>query len=82
MKVSFIITEINVGAINADYSTCHGYYIIIFLSLYTLQEDFNVDVQVISSGEMVCEGTYYLPININSHYYVSPKINQTTQLYL
>ena len=32
-----------------------------------------IDGQVISSGEMVCEGTYLFPININSHYYVLQK---------
>ena len=29
----------------------------------------SIDGQVISSGEMVCEGTYLFPINVNSHYY-------------
>ena len=72
--MSLIIIERNYGAIDADYSTYHGYYIIIFSSsLYNLQVDLNIDVQVTSSGEMVCEGTYYFPINRNSHYYVSPK---------
>ena len=53
-----IIIEINYVAIDADNYTCHGYYIIIFSSsTYTLQCDLNVDVQVISSGEMTCEGT-------------------------
>ena len=40
---------------------------------HTLQADLNIDGQVISSGEMLCEGTYYFPININFHSYVSPK---------
>ena len=30
MNVSLIITEGNYGDIYADYSACHGYYIIIF----------------------------------------------------
>ena len=34
----------------------------------------SIDGQVVSSGEMVCEGTYLFPININSHYYVK-KLN-------
>ena len=42
----------------------------------------NIDGQVISFVEMVCEGRYYSPININSHYQVFQKINQITQLYL
>ena len=33
----------------------------------------SIDGPVISSGEMVCEGTYFFLININSHYYVLQK---------
>ena len=33
----------------------------------------NIDGQVIYSGEMICEGPYFPPININSNYYISPK---------
>ena len=37
MKVSLIITKVNYRAIDADNSSCHGYYIIRFSSsLYTL----------------------------------------------
>ena len=51
-------------------SSFHGYYIIKFSSSpYTLQEDLSIDRQVISSGEMVCKGTYFFPININHHYH-------------
>ena len=51
MNVSFIITKGNYGAIDAENSSCHGYYIIrIFSSLYTLQLDLNINGQVISSG--------------------------------
>ena len=67
-----IITKGNYYAIDSDDSECHVYYIIRFSSTpYTLQEDLNIDGQLISSGEMVFEGTYYFPININFHYYVS-----------
>ena len=63
--------EGNYGAIDTDYYSCHGCYIIKFSSSpYTLQADLSIDGQVISSGEMVCKGTYFLLININSHYYV------------
>ena len=59
------------GAIDTDDYSCHGYHIINFSSFtHTLQEDLNIDGQVISSGEMVCEGNHFFPININSHYYV------------
>ena len=72
--MSLIITEGNCGDIDADDYSCHGYYIIRFyLYPYTLKAYFNIDGQVIYSGKMVCEGNYYFPININSHYYVSPK---------
>ena len=51
------------GATDADYSSCHGYYIIKFSSSpYTLQSDLSIDGRVISSGEMVYEGTYFFPI--------------------
>ena len=57
----------NYGAIDADDSSFNGYYIIKFpLSTYTLQTDLSIGGQVISSGEMVFEGTYLFPININS----------------
>ena len=83
MNMYLIITEVNYGNIDADEYACHGYYIIIFSSsTCTLQVYFNIYVQVIYSCEMVCEGTYYSPININSQYYVSPKINQITRLHL
>ena len=66
--MSLIILEEKYGAIDADDSSYHGYYIIKFYSSpYTLQVDLSIDGQVISSGEMVCEGNYFLSININSH---------------
>ena len=79
----FIITKGNYGAIDGDDSACHGYYIIRFYSSpYTLQSDLNKDGQVVYSGEMVCEGNYYFPTNINYHYYFLQKPNQITRLYL
>ena len=71
MNMSLIVTEVKYGAIDNDDSSCHGYYIIKFYSSpYTHQADLSIDGQVISSGKIVCEGTYFFPININSHYYV------------
>ena len=68
MNIYWVIMEDTYGAVDADDSTCNCYYIIRFhLSRYNLQEDFSIDVQVISSGEMVCEGTYFfqsIPIPI------------------
>ena len=62
MNMSLIIIEGDYDDINDDDSTWHGYYIIIFSSYpYTLQSHLNIDVQFISSGEMVCEGTNYFP---------------------
>ena len=47
MNMSLIIFKGNYGAIYADNSTCHGYYIIKFYSSpYTLQEEFSIDGQV------------------------------------
>ena len=72
MNISLIYMEGNYGAIDADDSTVHGYYIMIFSSYtYTLQEDLSIYGQVTSSDEMVSEG--FFSININPHYYVSPK---------
>ena len=40
-----------------------------------------IDGQVISSGEMVCEGTYLSPININYHYYVLQKTKSINTIF-
>ena len=80
MSMYLIIIEGNYGAIDSGYSARHSYYIIIFSSsLYTLQANLIIYSKFISSGEMVFEGTYYFPININYHYYVSPKIKVLLQ---
>ena len=72
MNVYLIIMEGNCGAVNVDDSMFHGYYITRFSSSpYTLQVEFSIDGQIVFSGEMVCEGDFL--ININSHYYSSPK---------
>ena len=74
--------KVKYGAIDTDHSSCHGYYIIRFSSSpYTLQADLSIDGQVISSGEILCEGNYFFPININYHYYVLQK-NLLTQLFI
>ena len=59
MKISFIVTEETYGAIDVEFTSCHGYYISIFYSYtYTLQVDFNIDDQVIYSDEIVCKGSF------------------------
>ena len=59
------------GAIDTDDSSYYGYYITKFYSYqYTLQSDLGIDGLVISSGEMVCEGNHFFPINMNFRYYV------------
>ena len=71
-KMQLIISKVNLGDIDADDTSCHGYYIIQFyLYLYTLHEDLNIDGQSIYSGEMVYKGTYFTPLMINYCYYVS-----------
>ena len=71
MNMNLVIMEVKYGAIDTDSSSCHGYYITKFSSLsYSLQVDLSIDRQVISSSELVCEGTYFSPMSINSHYYV------------
>ena len=60
MNMSLIIMEGHYGAIDYDDYTCRGYYIIRFFSCpYTIQADLSIDGQVISSNEIVCEGTYF-----------------------
>ena len=78
--MSLIILKGEYGAIDASDSSCNGYYIIKYSSLYTPQSDLIIDGQVISSSEILCEGTYLFPININYHYYVLKQ--SLTQLYL
>ena len=66
-----IIDEVIIGAIDVDYTWCHGHYIIRFSSYsYNLKDDFNIYVGLISSSKMVYEGTYPPTTNSNSHYYV------------
>ena len=68
--MSLIIMEEKYIAIDADGYSCHGYYIIKSYSYpYTLQSYLSIDGKVISYDEMVCEGTYFFPININSHFF-------------
>ena len=83
MNTSLIIIEEDYDAIDDDDSTCHGYHIIIFYSSpYILQADFSIDFQVISYGEMVCEGSYLFQyISILVIEFIQ-KINPITQLYL
>ena len=74
MSMYLIIMEVNYGSIDADDYLCHSYYIITFYSSpYTLQADLIIYVHVISSGKILCEGTYFFPINISSSYYVLQK---------
>ena len=71
MNMYLIITEGKYGAIDTGDSSCRGYYIINFSSYpYTLQADLSIDGKFISSRDIVCEETYFFPINIYSHYYV------------
>ena len=71
VNMPLIIIGGKYGDIDADDSSCHSYYIIKSSSSpYTLQADFIIDGQVISSSEILCEQTYLLSMSINSHYYV------------
>ena len=53
MNMPLIIQKGNYGAIYADDNSFQGSY------RYTFQEDLNTDGHVISSGEMVYEGSYF-----------------------
>ena len=81
MNMSLIVMEGKYGAIDTDNSSFHDYYIIKFSSSsYTLQADLIIDGQVISSVEIVCEGSYFFPISINSHYYVLQKTKSINKI--
>ena len=83
MNMSLIIMEGKCGAIDADDYSCHGYYIIKFYSSsYIFQSDLNIYGQVMSSGEMICEVTYFFPIDMTNHHYSWQKINQITFFFL
>ena len=74
MNMYLIIMEVKCGAIDADDSSCHFYYINKFsLSPYNLQSDLSIDSQVIYPDELIHEGTYFFRMNISSHYYVLQK---------
>ena len=74
MNMSLIIMEEEYSAIDTDYYSCRGYYMIkVSSQTYTFQEDLSIGGQIISSGKILCEGTYFFPINMNSHYYVLQK---------
>ena len=58
-NMSLIIYKRNLGDIDADDTSCHGYYMIQFsLSPYTFHEDLNMYRQVIYSDEMVGEDIF------------------------
>ena len=74
MNMYLILMEVKDGAVYTDDYSCHGYHIIKFSSsLYTLQEDLCTDGQVVFFSEIVCEGSCFFPVNINSHYYFLQK---------
>ena len=82
MNMSLIIMKEIYGAIDAGDFVCHGYFIINFSSSpYNLQADLSIDGEVISSGKIVFEGTYFFPININHHYHVLQKTKSINTTY-
>ena len=69
MNMSLIVVEGKYGAIDADYSSCHCYYIIKFASSpYNLQAYLRIYSQIISSCEMLREEKCFFSVNINYHY--------------
>ena len=71
-NIQLVISKGKSGAIDAKDTLYDVYYIIKYSSTpYTLQDNLNIGGQVIFCGEIVYLGTYHLPININSHYYVA-----------
>ena len=82
MNIYLIIMKGKYGDTDADNSTCHSYYIIKICSYkYNLQAELSIDGQVIYSGEIVCEGNYFI-ININYNCYFLQKLIPLIQLYL
>ena len=71
------------GAIYDDYSSCHGYCIIKFSSSpYSLQADFIIDGQVISSGYWYVKELIYFQLISILVILFHKKINSLTQLFL
>ena len=74
MNMFLVIMKVKYGAIYTDGSSLCGYHIIKISSYqYNFQSDLSIGGQVISSSEMICDGTCSFPININSCYYILQK---------
>ena len=74
--------KFNCVAIDVDDYKYHSYYIITFyFSPYTLQEELSIDGKVISSSEIVCEGTSFFQSVSILFIMFYKNINPITQLY-
>ena len=63
MNMSLMIIEVNYGAIDADDSTCNGYYIIKAISSpYTLESDLIIDGQVVATELIIFQSISILII--------------------
>ena len=66
------------GAINTDYTTTNGFYVIkLLLDAYTLQNNTTIDRQVISAGKLVVKAQYicFMQENINWYWKQQPLQN-------
>ena len=79
-NISLINSKGNYGAIDADDTSCHGYYIIIFPHIYIPFKKNLIYMEKSFHMKKLCKGTYFPPITINSNYCVSSsnKANNTT----
>ena len=74
MNISLIIMSGKYGAIDTDYFSCYGYYIIKFSSLsYTLQADLIIDGQLFDQAEFYVKGIISFQSILIFHNYVSQK---------
>ena len=81
MNMSLIIMEVNYGAIDPDDSTGYGYYIIIYYSYpYILYAEFIIYGQVIYSGGILFEITFFNQYQFSLLYFT--KRNPITRLFL
>ena len=65
-----LVESIKYGAINTTDTSTNGFYVIMFTSdAYTLQENTKIDVQIITSGELVVNAKYLCSMKLDTNWY-------------
>ena len=75
-NIHLIIYEENFSAIDSEYVYCNIYSINKFTHFaYTLHNKFTVNSNFFCFGEIICDDTYFSPVNVKSNYYVYSNTN-------